>query len=73
MATEQQYMTVKEFAAYVRIGLQTAYRLLWAGEVERINVAKRGAKKPSWRVRRAAADAFMNSRARTGTGGRKAA
>lgn len=73
MAADQQYMTVKEFAAYVRIGLQTAYRLLWSGEVERINVARRGAKTPAWRVRRAAADAFMKSRARTGAGGGKAA
>jgi excisionase family DNA binding protein len=56
------YLTVKEFAAYTRVGLQTAYRLIWSGEVKRINIAPKGARRPSWRVRRAAADAFMSSR-----------
>ncbi len=57
-----EYLTMREFAAYLRVGLQTAYRLIWSGEVQRINVARKGALRPSWRVRRAAADAFMASR-----------
>jgi excisionase family DNA binding protein len=61
-----EYMTVEEFGEYVRVGRMTAYRLVWSGAVQRINIAPRGAKRPSWRVSRSAADAFMAGNAKGG-------
>lgn len=62
-----QWMTVDELGAYIGVGRVTAYRLVWSGEVARTNIAPKGAKRPSWRVSRAAADAWLASRTKGGS------
>lgn len=60
MATEE-YLTVKEAAAVLRASPQTVYRLVWAGEITRINIGT-GKSRPRFRVRRSSVDKFMASR-----------
>lgn len=53
----EEYLTVREAAAVLRIHPQTAYRLVWAGDLPRIDIGQ-GRSRPRFRIRRSAIDAF---------------
>lgn len=55
------YLTVREAANIMRVGPMTVYRMIWAGELPRINIGT-GKKKPRFRTRRSAVDEFMARR-----------
>jgi excisionase family DNA binding protein len=57
----EDYLTVLEVAALMRVDKKTVYRLIWAGDLPRINIG-RGQTKPRIRVRRSAIERFMSSR-----------
>lgn len=59
------YLTVKDAAALMRVGTQTVYRLVWAGELPRIDIGA-GNSKPRFRIRRSAVDRWMASREKGG-------
>ena len=54
--------TIREAAARMSMGVQTVYRLVWAGELQRTNVARPGAKRPSWRISDTAIETFTAKR-----------
>lgn len=55
-----EYLTVREVAAVMRVHPQTAYRLVWSGQLPHINIGQ-GKSRPRFRVRRSAVDALMKS------------
>ncbi|MEU5721562.1 helix-turn-helix domain-containing protein [Micromonospora sp. NPDC047738] len=57
------YLTVVEVAALIRVHKQTVYRLIWAGELPVIDIGS-GKKRPRLRVRRSGVDQFMARRER---------
>jgi excisionase family DNA binding protein len=62
--TDDRYLTVAEVADLFRVGAQTVYRLIWAGELPYINVASAGARRARIRIRESAAHQHMTDRER---------
>lgn len=58
------YLTVREAADVMRVDKQTVYRLVWAGELPRIDIGT--GKRPRYRTRRSAIDRWMKSREKGG-------
>lgn len=65
-ATDSTALTVVEAAQRLRINKQTLYRMIWAGEIDWIDIAQAGAKRPRIRIRESAVEAFLNSREQHG-------
>lgn len=59
-----QLLTVPEVAAGMRVDKQTVYRLIWAGELAWVNIARPGAKRARIRVRQSAVERYTTSRER---------
>ncbi len=53
-----EYLTIAEAAAVLRVDRQTVYRLIWAELLPRINIGQ-GKSRPRFRIRRSAIDRFM--------------
>lgn len=62
--TDDRYLTVLDVAALLRVGKQTVYRRVWAGELPYINIASSGASKARIRIPESAVHRFMASRLR---------
>jgi len=54
----EEYLTVREVADLMRVHKQTVYRLVWAGDLPRIDIGQ-GRSRPRFRIRRSAIDALM--------------
>jgi excisionase family DNA binding protein len=65
-AADSTALTVVEAAARLRVNRQTLYRIIWAGEIAWINVAKPGAQRARIRIRESAIEAFLNAREQPG-------
>lgn len=57
-----QLLTVKQVAARLSVGLQTAYRRIYADEIPWINVAGKGARRASIRVKESALAEYEDRR-----------
>lgn len=56
----EEYLTVREAAAVLRVDKQTVYRLVWAGELPRTDIGT--GKRPRFRIPRTGVDRFMRKR-----------
>ncbi|MFI6760600.1 helix-turn-helix domain-containing protein [Micromonospora sp. NPDC050417] len=54
----EDYLTVLEVAALLRVNKQTVYQMVWGGHLPRIDIGL-GRKRPRYRIRRSAVDEFM--------------
>lgn len=59
----EEYLTVREVADLMHVHQQTVYRLVWAGQLPRIDIGS-GKSRPRFRIRRSAVDQWMASRER---------
>ena len=63
-ADADQLLTMKKVADRLAVGLQTAYRRVYAGELPWVNVASPGARRASIRVAESAVAEFIEKRTR---------
>lgn len=64
--TADQQLTMKQVAARLEVGLVTAYRRVYSGEIRWVNVAPLGAKRASIRVTESALAEYQRKRERGG-------
>jgi len=58
-----EYLTTYELAELLKVNPSTVYRAIVAGEIAGvISVAKRGARKPKFRIPRSGADEYLQSK-----------
>lgn len=64
--TAEQLLTLRQVASLLGIGLKTAQRRVYSGEISWVNVASHGAKRASIRVRESAVAAYQDRQSRGG-------
>ncbi len=61
-ASKPFFLTPPEVAEMLRVDQMKVHGWIKMGELQAINVASKGSKRPRWRIRQAALDAFLGGR-----------